>query len=466
MHQHVEPGRAARRRPAREEGGREGPDGQAAHQDLARAGLARGHRVPDQGRACCPTSRSSASTSPPTAARPASATPATSTRRSTKRSSRTTSSARAVLSGNRNFEARIHPNLKANFLASPPLVVAYAIAGTVLKDLDDASRSASARTAARLPRGHLADRRTRSQALMSSRRDPPTFRRLYGDLANANPMWKEVPGAAGPGLQLAEVDLHRRAAVLRRLRDDAGQRSATSRGARALGIFGDSVTTDHISPGRLDQDDLARGHVPAWSNDVAVADFNSYGARRGNHEVMMRGTFANVRIKNLMLPPRPTARARKAASRCYQPGGEQMPIYDAAMTLHRGGHADGRLRRRGVRHRLVARLGGEGHAAPRREGGHRAQLRAHPPLQPGRHGRAAAAVQGQRQRRSRSASRATRRSTSPGLRATSGRRGRDARDPRARTARSRKSRCCCASTRRSRSTTTSTAASCRSCCAS
>ena len=177
-------------------------------------------------------------------------------------------------------------------------------------------------------------------------------------------------------------------------------------GAKVLGIFGDSVTTDHISPAGSIKPTSPAG-IYLQEHDVAVADFNSYGARRGNHEVMMRGTFANVRIKNLMLPGH---RRRGHAV----PATRSLPIYDAAMKLHRRRHADGGVRRRGVRHRLLARLGGEGHPAPRRQGGDRAQLRAHPPRQPGRHGRAAAAVHRRRLGRSRSASRATRPSTSSG----------------------------------------------------
>ena len=129
-----------------------------------------------------------------------------------------------------------------------------------------------------------------------------------------------------------------------------------------------------------------------------MADFNSYGARRGNHEVMMRGTFANIRIKNQMLP------GIEGGMTSYIPTGEMLPIYDAAMRYKADGTPTRRLRRQGIRHRLVARLGGEGHHAARRARRHRRELRAHPPLQSGGHGRAAAAVHAAN-RRSRSASR-------------------------------------------------------------
>src|SRR6266850_1019385 len=170
----------------------------------------------------------------------------------------------AVLSGNRNFEARIHPNIRANFLASPPLVVAYALAGTVLKDF---------RTE---PVGKGKDGKDVYIA------EPPFFR----DFSMA-------PGHPGNIL-----------------------------GAKILGIFGDSVTTDHISPAGSIKPTSPAG-IYLQEHDVAVADFNSYGARRGNHEVMMRGTFANVRIKNLMLP------GTEGGVTLYK--NEKLPIYDAAM---------------------------------------------------------------------------------------------------------------------------------------
>ena len=213
-------------------------------------------------------------------------------------------------------------------------------------------------------------------------------------------------------------------------------------GARALGIFGDSVTTDHISPAGAIKENSPAGK---WliEHGVTKADFNSYGSRRGNHEVMMRGTFANVRIKNLMLPPRADGTREEGGVTLFQPSGEKMFIYDAAMkyiaqgtpTVVFGGEEYGTG--------LVARLGGEGHAAARREGGDREELRAHPSLEPGRHGRAAAAVQGQRLPCSRSASPATRRSTSPAPKRHPAAAGPDARRSTARTARRRTCRCCC-----------------------
>ena len=225
-----------------------------------------------------------------------------------------------------------------------------------------------------------------------------------------NPMWNEIPTSTGQGLRLAEVDLHPGAAVLRRLQDEDRQHRRHQGRARSASSATRSRPTTSRPPARS-----RRARPPAntcWRTASRFDDFNSYGSRRGNHEVMMRGTFANVRIKNLMLPPgRRHARGRR---RDAVPAVRREDVHlRRGDEVHRAGHADGRLRRRGIRHRLIARLGGQRHAAARREGGHREELRAHPPLQPGRHGRAAAAVQGgHRHRADRSASTATRPSTS------------------------------------------------------
>jgi len=233
----------------------------------------------------------------------------------------------AVLSGNRNFEARIHPNLKANFLASPPLVVAYAIAGTVLKDLSTEPVGTGKDGPVYLrdlwPSSH------EIASVMSFARDPATFRSLYGDLANANPLWKGIAGETGqvygwPGsTYIAKPPFF------------DGFEMTTGKvgdilGARALGVFGDSVTTDHISPAGSIKPTSPAG-IYLLEKDVSVVDFNSYGSRRGNHEVMMRGTFANVRIKNLMLPPKEDGTRVEGGITLFQPSNEKMPIYDAAM---------------------------------------------------------------------------------------------------------------------------------------
>ncbi len=226
----------------------------------------------------------------------------------------------AVLSGNRNFEARIHPNLRANFLASPPLVVAYAIAGTVLRDFRTEPLGKS-KDGQDVYIGHVWPTAAEVAALMKLAMDAKTYQRLYGNLADANPLWKRISAPSGQvyswpdSTYIAEPPFFKDFAMQPRTPGDI-------RGARILGIFGDSVTTDHISPAGSIKPTSPAG-IYLQENDVSVADFNSYGARRGNHEVMMRGTFANVRIKNLMLGGKEGGLTR------YR--GEELPIYDAAM---------------------------------------------------------------------------------------------------------------------------------------
>ena len=233
----------------------------------------------------------------------------------------------AVLSGNRNFEARIHPNLKANFLASPPLVVAYAIAGTMLRDLTTEPLGDGKDGPVFLkdiwPTSH------EIAAVMPFAKDPAIYRLLYGDLPNANPLWGTIEGANG------QVYSWPRSTYIAKPPFFEGFKMTTAKvrdilGARALGIFGDSVTTDHISPAGSIKPTSPAG-IYLLEHDVSVVDFNSYGSRRGNHEVMMRGTFANVRIKNLMLPPKEDGTRVEGGVTHFQPGGERMPIYDAAM---------------------------------------------------------------------------------------------------------------------------------------
>ncbi len=289
----------------------------------------------------------------------------------------------AVLSGNRNFEARIHPAVRASFLASPPLVVAFALAGRVDIDLD------------REPLGHDDDRTSRcicedvwptaeelqsaleiaanpgvlSRDLFRRHRDeePAVERHPAGDRRDV-PVGKRFElhqGAAVPRGIAAEIDAARHQRARARSRSSA-TRSRPTTSARSA-----------ASRARRRRDSICR------SLGVAPADFNNYGARRMNHEVMMRGTFANVRLKNLMVP------GVEGGVTAHQPGGEQMTHLRSGDGLCRGRRAAHRHRGRGIRHRQRARLGGERHAAPGRARGRRRQLRAHPPQQPRRHGRAA-----------------------------------------------------------------------------
>ena len=226
----------------------------------------------------------------------------------------------AVLSGNRNFEARIHPNIRANFLASPPLVVAYAIAGTMLRDFRTEPLGKS-KDGQDVYIGHIWPSAGEVKALMKLAMDAPTFKRLYSNLAEANPLWKKIPAPAGQVYSWPESTYIAEPPFFRGFSMQPGATGDIA-GARVLGIFGDSVTTDHISPAGSIKPTSPAG-IYLQENDVSVADFNSYGARRGNHEVMMRGTFANVRIKNLMLP------GTEGGVTLYH--GEKLPIYDAAM---------------------------------------------------------------------------------------------------------------------------------------
>jgi len=232
-----------------------------------------------------------------------------------------------VLSGNRNFEARIHPNLRANFLASPPLVVAYAIAGTVLKDLENEPVGQGKDGPVYLK--DIWPTTAEVHALLKFARDPQTFTRLYSDFTKDNPMWAAVPSASGQVYNWPKSTYIAEPPFIRDFGMSAGH-AHDVHGARVLGIFGDSVTTDHISPaGSIKESSPAGQYLVA--HGVQKADFNSYGARRGNHEVMMRGTFANVRIKNLMLPLKADGTRIEGGVTLFQTSGEQMFIYDAAM---------------------------------------------------------------------------------------------------------------------------------------
>jgi aconitate hydratase len=234
----------------------------------------------------------------------------------------------AVLSGNRNFEARIHPNLRANFLASPPLVVAYAIAGTVLKDLETEPLGMD-KEGKPVFLKDVWPTNAEIHALLKYALDPKVFGRLYGDVTKDNPMWAAVPGAAGQVYNWPKSTYIAEPPFFQNFGMTAGHPHDVH-GARVLALLGDSVTTDHISPAGSIKDTSPAGKY-LLENGVQKADFNSYGARRGNHEVMMRGTFANVRIKNLMLPPKADGSRVEGGVTLFQPSGEQMFIYDAAM---------------------------------------------------------------------------------------------------------------------------------------
>lgn len=231
--------------------------------------------------------------------------------------------AASVLSGNRNFEARVHQSIKANFLMSPPLVVAFALAGTVEKDLSQDPLGQGSDGADVYLRD-IWPSMEEIGALMGDALDPETFRSLYGNFSEQNPMWNSIPTSSGLTYQWDSNSTYiQDPPFFEGFGAEAGEMEDI-RGARPLAIFGDSVTTDHISPAGAIKATSPAG-VYLQQKRVDVADFNSYGSRRGNHEVMMRGTFANVRIKNLMVP------GTEGGVTIHQPVGERMSIYDAAM---------------------------------------------------------------------------------------------------------------------------------------
>jgi len=237
--------------------------------------------------------------------------------------------AASVLSGNRNFEARIQQSIKANFLMSPPLVVAFALAGRVDVDLtadpvgkDSAGQPVFLRDL--WPSSAEVDAAVRSAV------SPESYHRLYGRAAEENPLWDDIPAGSGKVYSWDEASTYiQEPPFFDRFSMTPGD-VCDVKGARSLAIFGDSVTTDHISPaGAIKKESPAGRYLQ--ERGVAPEDFNSYGSRRGNDRVMTRGTFANVRIRNLMVP------GEEGGVTVYQPHGERMPIYDAAVKYQAAG---------------------------------------------------------------------------------------------------------------------------------
>ncbi|HSP42528.1 MAG TPA: aconitate hydratase [Luteolibacter sp.] len=267
--------------------------------------------------------------------------------------------AASVLSGNRNFEARVHQSIKANFLMSPPLVVAFAIAGTVDIDMQNEPLGFGAD-------GHpvyLRDIWPSSEEIedaMTASLKPDVFQALYTGFSDQNPKWNEIQSSTGDVYEWNRESTYIQEPPFFDGFSPTPRDIVEIKGARPLGIFGDSVTTDHISPaGAIKQDSPAGRYL--IENGVAFADFNSYGSRRGNDRVMTRGTFANVRIKNLMVPG-----SEGGITRCFAADdaerrsnlmeesheladgtvtgpnptnglGDTLPIHDAAIAYQNGG---------------------------------------------------------------------------------------------------------------------------------
>ena len=231
--------------------------------------------------------------------------------------------AAAVLSGNRNFEGRINPLTKANYLASPPMVVAFALAGTVDKDLtqepigvDQDGRPVMLK--------EIWPTQKEISDLIASAVKPEMFKESYGNVFSGNQTWNEIPVTGGELYAWNDASTYiQEPPFFTTMTMDVKPIQAISR-LRVLAIFGDSVTTDHISPaGDIAENSPAGQYLK--SKGLQKKDFNSYGSRRGNDRVMTRGTFANIRIKNLMVP------GVEGGVTLHQPDGERMSIFDAAM---------------------------------------------------------------------------------------------------------------------------------------
>ncbi|WP_257954046.1 aconitate hydratase AcnA [Nocardioides sp. B-3] len=291
----------------------------------------------------------------------------------------------SVLSGNRNFEGRINPDIKMNYLASPPLVVAYALAGSMDLDLfgDALGRDRDGNDV------FLKDiwpspaevEETIAMAINSE-----MFGESYKDVFAGDERWQSLSTPEGNTFEWDESSTYvRRPPYFDGMPHEPSPVEDIT-GARVLLKLGDSVTTDHISPAGAIKKDSPAGRYLA-EHGVESRDFNSYGSRRGNHEVMIRGTFANIRLRNQLAPG-----TEGGVTRDFTAGGEVTSVYEASENYVAAGIPLVVLSGKEYGSRLVARLGGQGHLAARRQGRDRGVLRAHPPLQPDRDGRHPAAV--------------------------------------------------------------------------
>ncbi|MGL4542408.1 MAG: aconitase family protein, partial [Polymorphobacter sp.] len=237
----------------------------------------------------------------------------------------------SVLSGNRNFEGRVSPDVRANYLASPPLVVAYAIAGTMRTDMVTAPLAQTADGHDVYLRDIWPSNREVSE-LMQSSVTSAMFRARYANVFEGDAHWQAIRVSGGATYQWNPVSTYVQNPPYFDGMTMTPSGVSDIRGARPLAIFGDSITTDHISPaGNIKVASPAGSYLA--ERQVATAEFNSYGARRGNHEVMMRGTFANIRIRNEMVP------GVEGGVTKYIPTGEQLAIFDAAEKYRADGTA-------------------------------------------------------------------------------------------------------------------------------
>ena len=237
--------------------------------------------------------------------------------------------AAAVLSGNRNFEGRIHPNVRANYLASPPLVVAYALAGSMDTDLYNEPLGNDSEGKPVYLRDIWPTPQEVQETMRKSVRSE-MFRKEYGQATEGDEQWKNMPVPRGELFQWDLQSTYVREAPYFDGMSRTPAELKEIKGARVLALLGDSVTTDHISPaGSIERNGPAARYLS--NNDVLPKDFNQYGARRGNHEVMMRGTFANIRLKNMLAP------GTEGGVTVHLPDKKQMSIYDAAIQYQKEG---------------------------------------------------------------------------------------------------------------------------------
>jgi aconitate hydratase A / 2-methylisocitrate dehydratase len=234
----------------------------------------------------------------------------------------------SVLSGNRNFEGRIHPQSKLSWLASPPLVVAYALAGTTRIDLATEPLGTGKNGQPVYLRDVWPSNAEITELVKTV--SAAMFKAKYADVFHGEPSWRELPVPEGETYTWAVDSTYVKEPSFFELREVAGPGLDGFEGARMLALLGDSITTDHISPaGSI----LASSPAGVYLRERGVqpADFNSYGSRRGNHEVMMRGTFANIRLRNRMVP------GTEGGFTKLMPPGEEMPLFDAAMIYQQTG---------------------------------------------------------------------------------------------------------------------------------
>ena len=289
-----------------------------------------------------------------------------------------------VLSGNRNFEGRIHSLVKANYLASPPLVVAYALAGTVDIDLDSDPIGQDRDGQDVFMRDLWPSQQEILEAIRAAVH-PEQFRALYDGIEASNPRWNAIETSEGAVYDWQEGSTYIQEPPFFMEVDETVAPIEAVRGARALALLGDSVTTDHISPaGAIPASEPAGQYLT--EHGVEPKDFNSFGSRRGNDRVMTRGTFANIRLKNQLAP------GTEGGHSVYLPTGEPGYLYGRRPEVQGRRDAARRDRRQGLRHGLQPRLGRQRHDPAGRRGGPGDELRAHPPRQPRRHGRLAADV--------------------------------------------------------------------------